>query len=309
MKLRYILLPVLLLMGQPAPANAADDSVLAVKPLNHDKNGYFEAVLKPGESTDLTLRIATSAESHLTSRISSAAPRINGGFSISDAAVIPSATWFSYEPQEFDLLGEREENYTVTVPLDTAPGEYASGVVVETEYIDTGTTFSNRTQQTVPVNIVVEGEAKPSFSFGSGSHKFKASKSSVLFEVTNDGNRHVSPAGPVEVRDSKGNTVSKAELTMASVYTGTTGIAEVMLGDALLPGDYVAVPTFKDAKSEASNTAEIPFTVEGSPEVGDEKNLPDVVQEQGGWMLPVIAGLLVLLILLVIILLVRHRKK
>lgn len=307
MKLRYILLPVLLLMGQ-TPAHAADENILAVTPLNNVKAGYFEATLEPGETTDFTLRIATNSDSHLTSRVAGAVPRTNGGFSLDDA-LTPSASWFSYEPQSFDLRGVREETFTLTVPEDTTAGEYASGIVVETDYLDTDSTgIKNRTQQIVPVNIVVEGEAQPDFTLGSASHKFKSGKSLVLFEVTNTGNKHVSPAGPAEVHDSSGKTVSTADLEMSSFYTGTTGTAEIVLGDALLPGDYTVTPVLKDAKSEASATAEIPFTVEGHPETGDEKNLPQVIQEQGNWILPVIAVLLVLVLAALAVLLVRRRK-
>lgn len=292
-------------------------ATLSLTPLSHTKDGHIEVTMTAGERLDLPLRVATSSENlSLNAYPTNALPMTNGGFSadIPDAQPAGPTTWVTGpEERSFNLTGEKDVTFTVELPEMVGAGEYAVALVVATDpQKTTDENIARRIEQVVPLNIVIPGETVSAFSYSDeASHRFTPEGSAITFDVRGEGNLHVAPAGTVEVLDGTGTTVSTAELEMRSIYTGTTAQAEIMLGDALRAGDYTLSVDMADAKSDAVASQQgIAFTVEGASEfAGDEKNLPEVIQDApNAWLLPVIAGLLVVLIAGVAVLLIKRRK-
>lgn len=298
----------LLAFSSVAPA-AAEEPTLSVSPMNFVKDGYFEVPAPLGEPVELRLEVTTSAEVALRTGVSTAAPMSNGGFGAE--AIEVGHPWFSYEQDPFRLTGAQELAYSLTVPEDTAPGEYAAAVIVETEAEQINDTFQHRFQQVVPVNVVVAGEATAIFTAANASHAYGSEGSIISFDLINTGKRHVSPSGTVEVTDSNGQTVSTAPLELGSVYTETTAVASVALAQPLNAGDYEARVKLSDSEEKASAEEVLPFTVHKGEEVPAGSELAEVNQQTNGEspLLWVIAGLLAAVLAGIVALLLRRKKE
>jgi hypothetical protein len=105
----------------------------------------------------------------------------------------------------------------------------------------------------------------------------------IAIAVANTGNAHLKPAGDLQVRDRTGVVVSRAPISMDTVYAHTDTKVEVTLAKQLLPGAYTVSLTLKYPTYGTSATADnvalaVTKTAAAAGTVGRSANLPQVDQ-------------------------------
>ena len=200
--------------------------------------------------------------------------------------------------------------FRVSVPTGTAPGEYISSIVLQNDVPIAGAAegavaLDRVIRQVVAISIRVPGELQPGFAFGEVSHRTVGANSTVAVDITNTGNQHVNPEGVMFIRDDTGHDVSRAAITMGTLYAHTdSSRVAAILGGELDPGDYTVSMTLTD--SETGATA----TIDSAQFTSLAAQLPQILRVPADNPLLII-GLLVaaLLAVLALMLLAWRRKK
>lgn len=329
--LRWSLTPLLLALNLvlvPAAASASADEAepsvdLSLRPVDHP-GSYFDLTMEPGESQELKIAHSNNGDAALDVRIfpADAYTLVNGGFGAMEAGSETggTTTWLDYAAQELAMPPgyTGETSLTVSVPRETAPGQYITSLVLQNaEPLEgSGDVALNQTvRQALPITIEVPGELEPGFELGKASHEFTASRSVIDLDLMNTGNAHVEPEGDFVIRDDAGETVSETELTMGSVFAGTQTTAEVTLDGALQPGDYPISGSMTDAESGLSASADQTFSVEvtedspaGNAEAGTA-DLPGINQAAPpGSLIYLLGGAVLILVGLIVYLLLHGRR-
>jgi hypothetical protein len=222
---------------------------------------YFTLKAEAGTTNELVVILGNADDEPLELRTyaSNVLPITNGGFAIGGEDVTPedTTTWLDYPAETFAFAsGEGiERTFTVTIPEDAAPGQYITGLALETaEPLEVEGTplFQQVIRKTIAVFIIVPGEETPAFSLGEPEVAVEGAGPRIEIPVENTGNVYVRPEGELIVRDAAGETVLTAPIRMGSVYAGLTVPLSVPLTTPLPEGDYTVSAELVDEQTGVS---------------------------------------------------------
>ena len=246
---------------------------LALLPVGQPAS-YFDLTMQPGEARSLEVEISNNGDQAITARTYAADVYtiVNGGFGgrLRDEAATGATRWLDYGSDLLDLtVGQRSyRSFTVTVPLESGPGDYITTIVLENEepiQMEGSVGADQVVRQAVGVLVTVPGERAPRLEIGDASHAFVAGRSSLSVAVANPGNVRLKPLVDLTLFDRDLDKVEHASLQMDSFYADTETFVEVQMDALLLPGEYVIQFAIDDAPNGSRATAMIPLTVEGDP--------------------------------------------
>ncbi|HAG61135.1 MAG TPA: hypothetical protein DIT15_00695 [Arthrobacter bacterium] len=206
----------------------------------------------------------------------------------------------------------------MSVPAGTAPGEYISSLILENDVPVQGSgsvVLNQIVRQAVAVSIRVPGPLEPAFTLGTASHKTTADRSVIDVQITNTGNSNLKPAGSLVIHDHNGKTISKAPVTMDSLYAHAGTLVETTLAGKLQPGDYTVGITLTDPTTKVSATAaDLPFTVAEDAALSStgaqQGQLPQILQDAGTGINPyLIAAAALTVVLATLYILIRRSRR
>jgi len=263
-----------------APDSASADAFVApkfnIRPAEGSGDDWLRTELAPGQSGELTARIANFGEVDAGLRIwtGDAYSMVNGGFAIrnEDDPVESTGTWIAFTPEEFTLApGESTtRTLTVTVPADATPGQYIAGVAARTQPLDIpgSTTFRQIIQSSLAIEIIVPGPINASFKLGAPSFFMNENVRSLSVPVINTGNIRVRPAGTLTMFDAAVKEVLTADVAMSSVYAGQETVVQVSVPMQLPLGEYLVSLDVTDPDTGATGSIEkVKATLEPAADV------------------------------------------
>jgi methionine-rich copper-binding protein CopC len=249
--------------GDPAP-----NVQITAYPVGDFPNRWFEVDIAAGESITLTAGVTNNGAAPVTLRAfaANAESAINGGFSASteDVTLTGPALWVDAPAELFDLApgASREWDLSVTVPPNTAAGQYVAALVISTD--DGGDAsgsdvFRQVLRSTMAIEITVPGPLTPSFETGPPAITTDVTGLSLEIPIANTGNVLVEPQGELVLQDANGGAVFTASIIMGSVYAGHTTSLQVSLPSQVPPGQYLVSVNLTDPATGAT------ASIEGEP--------------------------------------------
>jgi hypothetical protein len=235
---------------------------------------YFELALRPGDTARLEVDLANDGDGGVAARTyaTDVFTIVNGGYGgrLRDAAQTGATTWLTYPTEVLDLPSgfHTRRSLTVSVPLDTGPGEYISSLVLENDVPTRngdGVAFDEIVRQAIAVVITVPGERAPELRVGEAHHEIVAGRSLVKVAVDNPGNVRLKPAIAFVLRDSTNTEVSRTTLQMDTFYAWTDTFVAVSLASLLPAGNYTVELTLADDLEGVETAAIINLVVEAPP--------------------------------------------
>lgn len=235
--------------------------IFSVVPSDEWPHGFVELELKPGESSSFSARINTEGTDHasLVAFVGNAVNPVNGGFAVADRETerTGAATWFSLDRESFELDPGAEESISVsvTVPENTPPGQYITGLIVQTaeplgsDQPQEGFGLLPIIRSAMAIQITVPGTVTPGFELGAPTMTIQNGVPVVSAPITNTGNVLVKPAGTLTIASPDGTVLVTSPVEMGSVYMGNITSVQVALPNQFVPGDYLVSIQLTDAAS------------------------------------------------------------
>lgn len=238
------------------------------------EGSFFDAELKPGESTDFSVVLGNNGQVDFEA-VTYAADAYtirNGGFGLrySDAEPSGPTTWLDYPTENFTATTgkTKERTFAVTVPKGTAPGEYVTGIAMQTadpvnEAPQEGMfRFDQYYRTVIPIRIIVPGDLAPSIDIGEATFVVEGGVPAISIPITNTGNLQTQPSGEIRVTDSTGNIVLSAPVQMGKIYGGHDTALWIGLATPLPEGTYSVAVQLDDKNAQISASAEVDLVVE-----------------------------------------------
>jgi hypothetical protein len=254
----------------PTPSATADatpepsDTIwFILSPKGKENGDYFDVTLEAGKTATLTATIGngSSVPVKAITYAADAYSDLNGGFALKAAGSEPTGTttWLDFPSQtiDFDAKQAIDQQFTVTVPEGTPPGQYIAGIAVETadaQAIAGDSPLSQKMRLATAVFITVPGPTTPEFAVSDLALVVDPQGTSLTGLVTNTGNVRVRPEGTVTIADAQGATVVEAPIKMGSVYAHDETHFLVTLPNPIPEGSYLANAKFEDPDTGATAT-------------------------------------------------------
>lgn len=184
---------------------------------------------------------------------------VNGGLNINDSTfpVSGPTTWLDFPTEivQFDAKEILERSFTVSVPAGTPPGQYITGVAIET--LEAAPPPGElpilvKYRFVAAVLITVPGPIEPAFTIGDIAVVVDEASTTISGTIENTGNIRVRPAGTITLTNSEGVEITNAQLSMQSVYAGHTVRFEISLPVPIPEGDYTAAIDLADPDTGAT---------------------------------------------------------
>lgn len=236
----------------------ADTPKFALLPLGDHPDGYFKDIeVSPGQTAELAVAIDNGSTMPLSLRTYkvNALSAINGGYESGEPNDDPigATAWIDYPTYETDVAPGSQEivHFRVAVPQDTEPGQYVSGLVVETSdpFPIPGTdVLDQHISYAISVGILVPGKLNRSFELGAP----KVTDRYLDVPVSNTGNFLVRPSGDISLMTVDGDPVVSSPIQMGSIYGGLSTHIRVILPEQLVAGDYSVSLSLTDEASGIS---------------------------------------------------------
>ncbi len=257
-----IILVGLLLLGvlAPNPIFASDpatpQSVESLEPqvflrAVNSEQAFLSTELKAGESTEFTVAIGSSGGPSFEA-ITYAADAVsnrNGGMGLKDgnAEKTGATLWLDYPTREFLAeSGQIEEvTFSVSVPPDTKPGEYVTGIAMQTvnpineRDPDTVFHFEQYLRTVIGIRVFVPGEMAPAIELGSPEFVIEGLVTAIRVPVSNTGNLQIRPQMEMTVSLPDGTVVLHGEIQVGRIYGGHQTELFIPIGSELSPGNYL----------------------------------------------------------------------
>jgi hypothetical protein len=162
------------------------------------------------------------------------------------------------------------KTFTVAVPDDAAPGQYITGLAVETaegRSVEGGSPLTHKVRLATAVFITVPGPVEAGFGISDLAVSMDLTTTSFSGLITNTGNVRVRPEGSITLTDSAGATVVDAPIKMGSVYAHDAARFEVGFPVTSIPeGVFDAAVELEDPETgETASLAGVQLVVEPSP--------------------------------------------
>jgi hypothetical protein len=289
-----------------------------------EQNGpFFDATIAAGDSQTFEVDRVNLNDAAVEARtyVGVVSTIVNGGFGAADstAAVSGASTWVDYPAGLFTLEAQERNTaaFTVTVPADTAPGQYVSSIVLENAVAEAGTgtvALDRVVRQAVAISIRVPGELEPTFSLGRASLGLTAGNTVVYVATENGGNQHLKPEGTMTLADATGAVIHTTPITMGTFYAATPTTVAVALGSQLAPGDYTLSLELTDPPTGVSaSLVDVPLSI-AEPDLFDQATefLAPITNLLPPGFTPLLIGLLIaglLGLIAAIILGIRHLRR
>lgn len=246
---------------QPATPDSATPEPASTKfsifAIGDYPNGYFEVEVEAGSSTTLTVGVGNFATDPVALRsfATNAVNPPNGGFSAGEEGdpLTDPARWLDFEATSFELDGgERwEQEFTVSVPEDTPPGQYVAALVARTDgslELPGSDIFRQVLRSSISVEITVPGPVTPGFELGEPTFAVDIAVTMLQIPIANTGNIKVKPQGDLTVSTPEGEPILTSDVQMGSVYGGNETLVQIGIPDQMPPGDYlVSIDLFDNA--------------------------------------------------------------
>jgi hypothetical protein len=247
--------------GSATPDAASEPPAIwfVIAPEGGANGDYFDVPLEAGQSATVTGTFGNGSTIPVTALIyaADAYSDVNGGFALKEieSERTGSTTWLDFPQQEHDFdAGEGITlSFTVTVPEGTPPGQYITGVAIETSEardLEGDLPIRQKFRLITPVLITVPGPIEPGFEIGGLAIVTDQATSVITGTVTNTGNIRVRPEGNVVLTDQQGHQVVDAPLTMRSVYAHDSAILSIALAAPIPEGTYYADAHFIDPDTD-----------------------------------------------------------
>ncbi len=265
----------LLAFAAPSAAFALEGDFKLVLAAVGQPGPYFDLVMDPGETADLTIALGNDGSAGVSARTyaTDVFTITNGGYGgrLRDAIQTNTTTWLTYPTAVLDLPPGRHltRSLTVTVPADATPGEYISSLVVENDASPRGDGaigFEQIVRQAIAVVITVPGARLPELRLGDAHHEIVAGRSVVTIDIQNSGNVRLKPTVAFVLRDAGRTEVSRSTFQMDTFFARTDTLVSVSLAALLPPGTYTIDLSLTDAPQDVAAAGEIELIV-GAPPV------------------------------------------
>lgn len=239
-----------------AAANPADNVWFVIAPSGKENGDYFDVTLDAGKQATLKGTIGNGSAIPVKAILYAADAHsgVNGGFILNDSTQPTTAptTWLDFPTttREFKAQEAIETSFTVSVPAGTPPGQYITGIAVETAEatrMPGSAPLLVKYRLMAAVLITVPGKVSPGFTLGDVTIASEGQSATITGAITNTGNVRVRPAGTLTVTDASGAKVIDAPITMSSVYAGDATSWQVIVPSPLPEGDYTVNVDLKDA--------------------------------------------------------------
>jgi hypothetical protein len=232
-------------------------------PKGQGNGDYFDIELEAGETTTLTATVGNGSAIPVEVIIyaADAYSDVNGGFAIkeSTAELTGTTTWLDFTPEtrSFGPSEGFDKTFTVTVPEGTPPGQYITGLAIETAEsrpVPGNPTFRQATRLATAVFITVPGPVTPGFEISDLALAVTPFGHNLTGVITNIGNVRVRPEGSVTLVDASGAEIADIPIVMGSVYAHDTTTFVITLPTFLPEGDYQATAQLEDPDTGATAT-------------------------------------------------------
>lgn len=247
--------------GTPGAESQQDTIWFVIAPDGKSNGDYFDVELNAGESATLSGVIGNGSDIPVNAIIyaADAYSGTNGGFILkeSDDPISAPTTWLDFPTvtREFQPKEAVQSSFTVTVPEGTPPGQYITGIAVETadsRPMPGSAPLMVRYRLIAAVLITVPGEVTPGFELGDVSIATDGQSTIITGGITNTGNIRVRPTGTLTVSDANGSKVVDAPIEMQSVYAGNETTYQIIIPTPLAEGDYSISVDLKDPDTGAT---------------------------------------------------------
>jgi len=247
--------------GTPEAGTQQDTIWFVIAPDGKSNGDYFDVELKAGESAMLSGVIGNGSDIPVNAIIyaADAYSGTNGGFVLkeSDEAVSAPTTWLDFPTttREFQPKEAVQSSFKVTVPEGTPPGQYITGIAVETadsRPMPGSAPLMVRYRLVAAVLITVPGDVTPGFELSNISMTADGQSTTITGGITNTGNIRVRPTGSLTVADANGTQVVDAPIEMQSVYAGDETTYQIIIPTPLAEGDYTVSVDLSDPDTGTS---------------------------------------------------------
>ncbi|HLY13764.1 MAG TPA: hypothetical protein VKR24_05400 [Candidatus Limnocylindrales bacterium] len=259
-------------LAGPAATLADQGKVdLALLPLGQS-GSFFDLAMVPGQARSFSVDIANNGAAPVAARTYAADVYtiINGGFGarLRGQAGSGMTDWLTYPTRVWTLAAGQvvRQSFDVRVPVDAAPGEYITSLVLENDQpvgVPGALALSQFIRQAVAVVVTVPGPRTPVLAVGAATVATDAGRSVVSVAVANAGNVRLSPVVAFALLDASGQPISQSTFQMGTFYAHTSTSIEVPLTTLLPPGTYLARVTLSDAAEDISVAGASPVVVAG----------------------------------------------
>jgi len=245
----------------PATPAASDTVWFVIAPDGKGNGDFFDVTLAAGEQATMRGTLGNGSAIPVKAIIyaADAYSGVNGGFMLNgaDAEVTAPTTWLDFPTITYDFQPAEtfETAFTVAVPDDTPPGQYITGVAIETaeaEPMKGGAPLMVKYRLAAPVLVTVPGPVTPAFDIGDIGITISETTTIITGMIENTGNIRVRPAGTLRISDEGGSQLVDAPIAMGSVYAGDTTTFEVILPTPLSEGTYLVSVDLADDDTGAT---------------------------------------------------------
>jgi hypothetical protein len=246
----------------PVANDGPDETIwFLIAPEGKSNGDFFSVELEAGAEATLTGAFGNGSEIPVEALIYAAdvVSPVNGGMSINDSTfpVTGPTTWLDFPTEivQFDAQDVRQRSFTVAVPEGTPPGQYITGVAIETLEAAPPTgelPILVKYRFVAAVLITVPGPVEAEFSIEEISVVVDEVSTVIRGTIENTGNIRVRPAGSITLTNEDGVEITNAQLEMQSVYAGHTVPFEITLPATIPEGAYTAVVALSDADTGAA---------------------------------------------------------
>jgi hypothetical protein len=246
----------------PVGSDQPDETIwFVIAPEGKANGDYFDVTIEAGESVTVQGEFGNGSEIPVEAILYAAdvVSPLNGGFSMNDSSlpVTSPTTWlsFPFETINFEPMTSVTRSLTISVPADTAPGQYITGVAIETAEAapppgDLPMLVKYRLM--AAVLITVPGPVAAEFDIERIRVTTDERSTTISGTIQNTGNVRVRPTGKIQLINEAGAVVTDGRLTMQSVYAGHAVGFEISIPAPIPAGTYQVVTTLNDPDTGAT---------------------------------------------------------
>ena len=256
-----LLVVTVALLAAATPAAAAEPEVkLSIKPVGMNSS-YIQVTARPGETLQLTAELGNFGTAPIAAKTFAADAYTipNGGFGVRLDGEPQTGTtlWTAYPTETLTLQpGESvTRTFPLTIPVSAAPGDYLTSLIIQNANAipgSGGVAINRVVRQAMAISIDVPGERMPALAIGGARHTASGASSVMIFDIANTGNANLKPTGEFVLVDATGAEVDRRQVTMDSVYAGTSTTLEFPFDRPLPAGDYVVSLNLTDTTTGAT---------------------------------------------------------